>query len=533
MKDPQVLSSDLAVQQEERQFRLLVQGVTDYAIYMLSPAGNVISWNPGAQRFKGYIAEEILGQHFARFYTEEDRHVGVPDRALQTAREHGRFESEGKRVRKDGSEFWAHVVIDAIRDSDGELIGFAKITKDITEQRESRQALEHAREALFQSQKMEAIGQLTGGVAHDFNNLLTVILGGLESIGRQITLLPESPATIRIARSRELSVVGVKRAATLTSRLLAFARQQALAPISVDIKKLIAGIEEMLRRTIGEAITLETVGSAGLWTTFVDPHQLENAILNLAVNARDAMPQGGRLTIETSNASLDDAYVGPLPELVLPGQYVLIAVSDTGMGMDAATIQRAFEPFFTTKPIGQGTGLGLSQVYGFIRQSAGHIKIYSEVGEGTTVKLYLPRYRGAAQEETPVVISQSPRAIGAEYILVVEDDEVLRGYATEILRELGYQIFEAENGAAALQILDDHPEIDLLFTDVIMPGGLNGRQLADQALVAKPTLKVLFTSGYTRNAIVHHGRLDPDISLIGKPYSFEQLAAKIRLCLDA
>jgi PAS domain S-box-containing protein len=532
MKDPQVLSSDLAVQQEERQFRLLVQGVTDYAIYMLSPTGHVISWNPGAQRFKGYKAEEIMGQHFARFYTEEDRRTGLPERALQTARDHGRFENEGKRVRKDGSEFWAHVVIDAIRGPDGELIGFAKITKDITEQRESRQALELAREALFQSQKMEAIGQLTGGVAHDFNNLLTVILGGLESIGRQIPLLPESPATLRITRSRELSVVGVKRAATLTSRLLAFARQQALAPIPVDVKKLIAGIEELLRRTIGEAIILETVGSAGLWATFVDPHQLENAIINLAVNARDAMPQGGRLTIETANASLDDAYVGPLPELVLPGQYVQVAVSDTGSGMDAATIQRAFEPFFTTKPIGQGTGLGLSQVYGFMRQSAGHIKIYSELGEGTTVKLYLPRYRGEAHEEVPVVTSQSPRAIGDEYILVVEDDEVLRGYATEILRELGYKIFEAENGAAAMNILASHPKIDLLFTDVIMPGGLNGRQLADQALAVKPSLKVLFTSGYTRNAIVHHGRLDPDISLIGKPYSFEQLAAKIRLCLD-
>jgi PAS domain S-box-containing protein len=533
MNDPTELSPDLALQQEERQFRLLVQSVTDYAIYMLSPQGRVTSWNPGAERFKGYKAEEIIGQHFGRFYTEEDRVRQVPEGALRTARDHGRFESEGKRVRKDGSQFWAHVVIDAIRDPDGQLIGFAKITKDVTEQREARRALEETREALFQSQKMEAIGQLTGGIAHDFNNLLTVILGGLESIGRQIPLLPESPAATRITRSRELAVVGVKRAATLTSRLLAFARQQALMPVHIDANKLVGGIAEILRRTLGEEIALETVVDGGLWSTYIDPHQLENALLNLAVNARDAMPQGGRLTIETTNASLDEAYVKSLPEIVAPGQYVLIAVSDTGSGMDASTLQRAFEPFFTTKPIGQGTGLGLSQVYGFIRQSAGHIKIYSEIGEGTTVKLYLPRDRGSAPEEALAVSAQSPRAIGAEWILVVEDDEVLRGYATDILRELGYRVLEAGNGAAALDALARNPEIDLLFTDVIMPGGLNGRQLVDQALKARPTLKVLFTTGYTRNAIVHQGRLDPDVNLIGKPYSFEQLAAKIRACLDA
>jgi PAS domain S-box-containing protein len=533
MTEPTELSSDLALQQEERQFRLLVQGVTDYAIYMLDPRGHIISWNPGARRFKGYEAAEILGQHFSRFYTEEDRLHKVPQRALQTAQTEGRFESEGKRVRKDGSQFWAHVVIDAIYDPDGRLVGFAKITKDITEQRETRLALEEAREELFQSQKMEAIGQLTGGVAHDFNNLLTVILGGLESIGRQIPLLPESPATVRITRSREMAVVGVKRAATLTSRLLAYARQQALTPAHVDANKLVSGIAEMLRRTLGEAISLETVVGGGLWSTFIDPHQLESALLNLAVNARDAMPQGGRLTIETANASLDEAYVDQVSELVAPGQYVLIAVSDTGSGMDAATLQRAFEPFFTTKPIGQGTGLGLSQVYGFIRQSAGHIKIYSEIGEGTTVKLYLPRDRGVAQDETPATSVQSPHAIGTECILVVEDDEVLRAYAGEILRELGYRVVEAENGAAALKALAQNSGITLLFTDVIMPGGMNGRQLADQALAMKPDLKVLFTTGYTRNAIVHHGRLDSDGDLIGKPYSFEQLAAKIRASLDA
>jgi PAS domain S-box-containing protein len=520
-------------QQTERQFRLLVQSVTDYAIFMLNPRGDVVSWNAGAQRCKGYETAEILGQHFSRFYTEEDRRQGTPDAVLKAAQEMGRYESEGTRVRKDGSQFWAHVVIESIHDEQGELVGFAKVTRDITQQRESQRALEEARGALFQSQKMEAIGQLTGGVAHDFNNLLTVILGGLESIGRQIPMLPESAATTRIARSRELAAVGVQRAATLTNRLLAFARQQPLVPQPVDANQLVAGMAELLRRTLGEGVALETVLGGGLWPTFIDAHQLENALLNLAVNARDAMPNGGRLTIETANAHLDEAYVGDLSEIVAPGQYVLIATSDTGTGMDGATIQRAFEPFFTTKPIGQGTGLGLSQVYGFIRQSAGHIKIYSELGEGTTVKLYLPRYRGADPEERTAVKHHLPVAIGDECILVVEDDEVLRGYATDILQELGYRVIAAANGSSALASLARHPEIQLLFTDVVMPGGLNGRQLADQARAGKPGLKVLFTTGYTRNAIVHHGRLDADIDLITKPYSFEQLAAKIRACLDA
>jgi PAS domain S-box-containing protein len=521
------------VQHAERQFRLLVQGVTDYAIYMLDTQGRIISWNPGAQRFKGYEADEILGEHFSRFYTEEDRRQGVPEAALRTARSTGRFEAEGRRVRKDGSQFLAHVILEAIRDDDGELVGFAKITRDITEQREAQRALEEMRQKLFQSQKMEAVGQLTGGVAHDFNNLLTIVMGGLESIGRQIPLLADSAAAARIARSRELALEGVRRAATLTSRLLAFARQQPLTPVVVDANKLVSGITEMLRRTLGEAVSLETVLGGGVWSTFIDANQLENALLNLAVNARDAMPNGGRLTIETANAHLDEAYVRGLSEIVAPGQYVLVAVSDTGTGMDAATLEKAAEPFFTTKPIGQGTGLGLSQVYGFIRQSSGHLRLYSEFGEGTTVKLYLPRYVGPQQGIVGEIGPKAAQALGDESILIVEDDEMLRTYAAEILRELGYRTVEAENAPSALEALAQHPEIDLLFTDVIMPGGFNGRQLADQALAMKPTLKVLFTTGYTRNAIVPQGRLDPGVNVIGKPYSFEQLAMKIRACFDA
>lgn len=394
-------------------------------------------------------------------------------------------------------------------------------------------ARQKAEESLRQANKMEAIGQLTGGVAHDFNNLLTVVLGGLETIGRQVPTLQHSPATARIIRAKDMALQGVQRAVTLTSRLLAFSRQQPLAPTVLDANHLVAGICELLRRTLGEVVALETVLAAGLWPTFADANQLENAILNLALNARDAMPNGGKLTIETANCYLDETYVVGLTEPVMSGQYVLVAVADTGMGMDRATLEKAFEPFFTTKEVGKGTGLGLSQVYGFVRQSAGHVKIYSERGEGTTVKIYLPRHIGAAEETKVGAAPDLAGAIGTEIILVVEDDETLRVYARDILRELGYQVLEAASGSAALAILDQRHDVDLLFTDVVMPGGINGRQLADEAARKRPSLKVLFTTGYTRNAIVHHGRLDPGIHLIGKPFSFQDLATKVRARLDA
>ena len=389
-------------------------------------------------------------------------------------------------------------------------------------------ARQKAEESLRQAQKMEAVGQLTGGVAHDFNNLLTVVLGGLETIGRQVPQLPESPATTRLNRAREMALHGVQRAVTLTTRLLAFSRQQPLVPRPLDANRLVSGVCELLRRTLGENIALETVLAGGLWPSFADANQLENALLNLALNARDAMPDGGKMTIETANCYLDDAYVRGLPEPVARGQYVMVAVADTGMGMDRATLEKAFEPFFTTKEVGKGTGLGLSQVYGFVRQSAGHVKIYSEIGEGTTIKIYLPRYVGVAEGLEADDMPDAMRAIGTETILVAEDDDALRTYTTDILRELGYRVLEAASGADALQILDRDIEIDLLFSDVVMPGGINGRQLADEALSRRPKLKVLFTTGYTRNAIVHHGRLDPDTHLISKPFSFQELATKLR-----
>ncbi|HEY0439300.1 MAG TPA: ATP-binding protein [Xanthobacteraceae bacterium] len=400
-------------------------------------------------------------------------------------------------------------------------------TRELEAQHEARRKAE---ESLRQAQKMEVIGQLTGGVAHDFNNLLTIVLGGLDVIGRQISALDSSPATARIARAREMAVQGAQRAATLTSRLLAFSRLQPLAPKALDANKLVASLCEFLRRTIGDAVALETVLAAGLWRTHADDNQLENALLNLALNARDAMPDGGKMTIETGNSYLDDAYVGALAEPVAAGQYVMIAVADTGAGMDRATIERAIEPFFTTKEVGRGTGLGLSQVYGFVRQSAGHMKIYSEPGEGTTVKIYLPRHLGEEDQADAAAARAPAHAIGAETILVVEDDAALRAYTAESLRELGYAVLEAANGAEALGLLDR--DIDLLFTDVVMPGGVNGRQLADLAVQRKPGLKVLFTTGYTRNAIVHHGRLDPGVQMIGKPFSFDELGAKVRALLD-
>jgi CheY-like chemotaxis protein len=352
-------------------------------------------------------------------------------------------------------------------------------------------------------------------------------------IGRELAKLGDIPSAARMARARDLSLQGAQRAAILTNRLLAFSRQQALEPRPIDTNRLVADTAELLRRTLGEAIALETVLAGGLWLAFADENQLETAILNLAVNARDAMPEGGKVTIETANTYLDEAYATAVAEPVEPGQYVLIAVADTGSGMDRSALERAFEPFFTTKAAGRGTGLGLSQVYGFVRQSSGHVRIYSEPDHGTTVKIYLPRHQGADEHAPPAErAAEAAGAIGRETILVVEDDEALRVFAIEALGELGYRVLHAADAKIALDTLDREPEIDLLFTDVVMPGGMNGRQLADEAAKRRPELKVLFTTGYTRNAIIHHGRLDPGVNLIGKPYTFEELGVRVRTVLD-
>jgi PAS domain S-box-containing protein len=444
------------------------------------------------------------------------------------------YDAEGHAVRVVG----VYVDVTERKRSIAQLRAFTETLEEAVRERTRELEAENdartkAEEALRQAQKMEAVGQLTGGVAHDFNNLLTIIQGGLDVIGRQVPALDNSPAASRIVRGKDMALEGVRRAAKLTSRLLAFARQQPLDPKTVDANKLVSGVCEFLRRTLGEAISLETVLAAGLWRIQVDVNQLENALVNLAVNARDALPSGGKLTIETANCYLDEAYVGTLTEPVNVGQYVMIAVADSGVGMDRSTLERAFEPFFTTKSVGKGTGLGLSQVYGFVRQSAGHVKIYSEPGEGTTVKIYLPRQIGDEEHAEEIERASAPSgAIGAETILVVEDDDTLRMYAVEVLNDLGYSVLSAANAAVALEIIGRGHEVDLLFTDVVMPGGMNGRQLADEAKRRRPGLKVLFTTGYTRNAIVHQGRLDRGVEMIGKPFTFQELGARIRALLD-
>jgi PAS domain S-box-containing protein len=514
--------ADESLRKSEEQFQLLMQGVVDYAIYMLDQHGNVSSWNAGAERIKGYTRAEILGNHFSRFYTEEDRAAGVPKRALETALREGRFESESLRVRKDGTRFFAHVVIDPIFDSQGRHVGFGKVTRDITEKQAAKVELERTQRALQQSQKLETIGKLTGGVAHDFNNLLQVIAGNLQ------LLAPEVQENTRARQRVDNALAGVKRGAKLANHLLAFGRRQPLVPSVINFSRFLRGFDDMLQRSLGEAIEIETIVSGGLWNTFIDSAQLENALLNLAINARDAMNGTGKLTIEIGNAYLDEAYARSHPE-VLAGQYVMLAVTDTGSGMTPEVMAQAVEPFFSTKPEGHGTGLGLSMVYGFVKQSGGHLTIYSEVGHGTTVKLYLPR--SFEREDIAEEFPQQTVLGGTETVLVAEDDEQVCSTVVDMLKGLGYRVLQARDGDSAFAIIQSGIKIDLLFTDVVMPGALRSPDLARKAQESFPDLAVLFTSGYTQNAIVHGGRLDKGVELITKPYTREDLARKIRRVL--
>jgi signal transduction histidine kinase/ActR/RegA family two-component response regulator len=388
---------------------------------------------------------------------------------------------------------------------------------DVTERR-------RADEMLAQTGKLEALGQMTGGVAHDFNNLLTIVIG---CVGMLRGAVGENA---RALERIEMATLAAERGARLTKQLLAFARRQPLQPEVVAVGALMTEVLPLVRRAVGEEIEVECVSSGGLWNTIVDPAQFQSAVLNLAINARDAMPDGGKLTIETANVSLDDVYAAHHAE-VEPGQYVLFAITDAGKGMDEATKARALDPFFTTKPIGEGTGLGLPQVYGFVKQSGGHIKIYSEVGEGTTVKLYLPRSTGQAAARQ--FHAGSLAKGGGETVLLADDDEIVRATVAAMLETLGYKVLTAAGGAEALKILEDGVRIDLLFTDVVMPGPIGGRKLAERASALIPGLKILFTSGYTENAIVHNGRLDPGVELISKPYDLDRLAAKLRRVFDA
>jgi PAS domain S-box-containing protein len=484
-------AAEESLRSSQEQFRLLVQGVTDYALYMLSPSGQIASWNAGAARIKGYSSEEVLGSHFSRFYTAADREAGEPARALAIAAEVGRFEKEGRRVRKDGTEFWANVVIDALRAPDGSLLGFAKITRDVTAQRDSRKALEEAREALFQAQKMDAVGQLTGGVAHDFNNLLMVIKGSLELLRKRIG---EDPRALHLLENAQL---GANRGMALTQRMLAFARRQELKVSAVDIPALVAGMAELLTRSLDTTVELELRFPLKLASVLADSNQLELAILNLVVNARDAMPLGGSIIVGAKEARLKDAP----PD----ARYVCLSVTDAGEGMDAQTLARATEPFFTTKGVGKGTGLGLPMVHGVAQQSGGRLVIKSEQGRGTTAEIWLP-CAPAAEVEAPAAgastagapIAAVPTAeptVECRVVLVVDDDTLVLHSAVAMLEDLGHRVFHATSGKDALALLRKHPEVQVLITDHAMPN-MTGAELAGKARAIFPSLPIVLATGY-------------------------------------
>ena len=498
---------------DEGRYRLLIEAVTDYAIFLLDPSGIVTSWNPGAQRFKGYTADEIIGQHFSRFYTEDDRANGLPQRALDTARREGKFESEGWRVRKDGTRFRAYVVIDVIRGPDGSLVGFAKVTRDITERWEAQQTLEKTREILVQSQKMEALGQLTGGIAHDFNNLLMVILGSLELMRRRL------PNDRKVLGLLDNAVHGVERGTALTKRMLAFARHHEFKREPVQIPALVLGMSALLERALGPSVAIETHFPLALKPVLADANQLEMVLLNLCMNARDAMPEGGQISI---GACLINVPAGD-PAGLAPGIYVSLSVRDTGVGMDAETLRRATEPFFTTKGPGRGTGLGLSVVHGVVEQFGGRFRLQSDLGNGTTAELLLPVAEEAPKrqkmdEKPPPLESQNSLAIVA-----VDDDELVLNNTVSMLEDLGHAVRAATSGQEALAILRaDHEAIDLVFTDQAMPL-MSGLQLAETIGKEWPDLPVLLTTGYAEMP----PRTVTALPVLTKPFTQRLLAERL------
>jgi PAS domain S-box-containing protein len=500
-----------ALTSSEEQFRRLVQGVTDYAIYMLDPNGIVTNWNAGAERIKGYGPEEIIGQSFEVFYTEDDRAAGHPQRALEIARTEGRVERENWRVRKDGSRFWASVVIDAIRDDDGTLIGFAKITRDTTERRNAQRQLELAREQLFQSQKMEAIGQLTGGIAHDFNNLLMAVLGSLELVRKRV------PDDERALRLLDNAVQGAERGISLTRRMLAFARRQDLNLAGVDLTQAVEGMIELLEPSLGPQVEIETDFPPGLPPALTDASQFETALLNLVVNARDAMPDGGIVTIAGSEREVSDPITG-----LASGRYVCLAVSDTGEGMDAETLARAAEPFFTTKGVGKGTGLGLSMVHGLAEQSGGRLVLTSTPGKGTTAEIWLP----VAKLSATTAREQAPVAEGGTQtlrVVAVDDDPLVLMNTTAMLEDMGHTVIEARSGAEALTIIRSGEAVDLVITDHAMPG-MTGSELVQQIRADRPGLPIILATGY---AELPRGSVS-DVPKLAKPFRQQELAEVVR-----
>jgi PAS domain S-box-containing protein len=636
-----------SVSDSERNFQRLVERVTDYAIYMLDPRGLITSWNRGAERIKQFTAAEILGRHYREFYPPEERARGEPEHNLDIARDCGRYEATAWRLRKDGSRFWAHVTIEPMRDQHGALIGFAKVTSDITERRHTEQVIREAderintliqtvvdgviltdqrgrirtfngacqrlfgyttvevigrsitmlmpppsadaiqsffgggrqpgeqdriggvrettgrrkdgsvfpmdlsvgetvqdgelvfvtvihdlterkktEEQLVQAQKMETIGQLSGGIAHDFNNLLTVICGNAEFLGDQL----KARQDLRTL-ANDIGRAG-QRGAELTQRLLAFSRRQTLKPVELDCNELLDSMHKLLRRTLREDIAIDTEFHSELRTALADRGQLESAIINLALNAQDAMLGGGRLSITTANVAFDASYQF-INQDVRPGDYVLIAVTDNGTGMPKEVLDRVFEPFYTTKEVGKGSGLGLSMVYGFVKQSNGHVSVYSEPELGTTVRIYLPVLtNGAAKPNESSEATESSSSRG-ENILIVEDDPFVRSYAVMCLRSLGYTVIPAIDGADALDKIHSELDIDILFTDIVMPGGVSGWELADAALLKRPNLRVLLTSGYALDTIAGRSRAREELPVLTKPYRKAELARRLRDVVEA
>jgi PAS domain S-box-containing protein len=497
------------------------------ALLVVDRSGSIVRANPQADTVFGGAPGTLIGRNVDTLLPERVRPKHGSYLASFFAAPRRRSMGAGlalSGVRADGTEFPVDIMLSPLPSSRGELV--IAVVRDITERQRQQEALEQARAALAQSQKMEALGQLTGGIAHDFNNFLQVILGSITTLQRRLSAGERDVGGLADAVRRS-----GERAAALTRQLLAFARRQPLEPRPIDPNRLVAGMTDLLKRSLGETVSIEIVAGAGVWAVSADANQLESALLNLALNARDAMPGGGKLTIETTNAYLDQTYAAAHSE-VQAGQYVMIAVSDSGRGMAKEVIAKAFDPFFTTKGIGEGTGLGLSQVHGFIKQSGGHVNIYSEPGTGTTVKIYLPRLAASAAADFPVEPRPHPVESARETILLVEDDEDVRAFVAGALSETGYRVIEAGEAASALRLLDGEPKVDLLFTDVGLPNGVNGRQLADEAQRRRPALKVLFTTGYARNAIVHHGRLDAGVELIGKPFTEADLVQRVRRVLQ-
>ena len=510
-------AGEAALRRSQEQFRLLVQGVVDYAIFMIDLEGRVVSWNAGAQRIKGYLPSEIIGRHFETFYRPEDRQRGDPQRALARALAQGRFESEGWRVRKDGSSFWANVVLDAVRDDEGAIIGFAKITRDATEKMRAQRELEAARESLFQSQKLEAIGQLTGGVAHDFNNVLMVIMSSLQLIERKLGAATEP----LVAKAVQNALKATRRGASLTQRMLAFARRQDLNPQAVDLGQLVQGMLDLLGRSLGPMIAIELDVPPGLPPALVDPNQLELALLNLAVNARDAMPDGGRIVIRVQAQVLDEN-----AERLAPGRYLRLMFIDSGTGMDEATLARATEPFFTTKGVGKGTGLGLSMVEGLASQSGGNFVLRSRLGEGTQAELWLPAALPKAAAPGAEEVAPTPDRVRFRslQVLLVDDDPLVLDSTAALLIDLGHRVTSVGSALEALQLLNKGKPYDLLVTDQVMPV-MTGSELIQLVQGLRPGLPAIIASGFAE--IEPSTALPASVVRIAKPFSQHDLAEAI------